>query len=331
MLDSAVPATISAPQRPRNVDGARRLFALAVVGMLVVVASVLAVVVYARDQIDQRAIDVEIRRAAVAVSLSAPGFPDADVIAKNYVLDNARIAEPTQLRDDEVSVPIPGVAGYVLAWTPERIGSQLFLQIAPLRIGVTVVFFLTVLLILRQMLRIARNLDDARAIAADRAARDPLTSLANRASFEERLAKLFAREAPGSLLYLDLDDFKAVNDRHGHLIGDIVLAEAARRFSRFSITGTDVFRIGGDEFAVIVSGARGRAGLEDLARDIAQSMAEPIGTASGPVICGVSIGIAERADLRTPAELIAAADAALYRAKLSGRVFDTAPTMSRAA
>ena len=186
-------------------------------------------------------------------------------------------------------------------------------------------------LVLWQMLRIARTLDEARAVAAERATRDPLTGLANRASFEERLAQLFTREGAAGLLYLDLDDFKAVNDRHGHLIGDIVLAEVARRFSRFSIGSAEMFRIGGDEFAVIVTGARGRLGLEELARDIAASMAEPIGTAAGPISTGVSIGIAERGESSTPAELIAAADAALYRAKSSGRAFDVAPPFPRAA
>lgn len=331
MPDSAVPTTISAQRRPRSVDGVARLFVAAALGLVLVLATVLGAVIYARDTIDSRAIDAEIRRAAVAVSLAAPGFPDADVIAHDYVLTGARITPSSQLLDDEVSVPIPGVTGFVFAWTPDRIGSQLFYQIAPLRLGVTAVFLLGVVLVLWQMLRIARKLDEARAIAAERASRDPLTGLANRASFEERLAQLFSREGAAGVLYLDLDDFKAVNDRHGHLIGDIVLSEVARRFSRFSFGAAEVFRIGGDEFAVIVTGPRGRLGLEELARDIAASTAEPIATAAGPVSPGVSIGIAERGDTSTPAELIAAADAALYRAKSSGRAFDTAPVVPRAA
>lgn len=331
MPDSAVPATTSALRRPRNVDGVARLFVAAALGMVLVVATVLGAVIYARDMIDNRAVSAEIRRAEVAVSLAAPGFPDAEAIGHDYVLAGTRIAQSGQLRHDEVSVSIPGVSGFVLAWTPDRIGSQLFYQIAPLRLGVTALFVLGVVLVLWQMLRIARKLDEARAVAAERAIRDPLTGLANRASFEERLAQLFSREGAAGLLYLDLDDFKAVNDRHGHLVGDIVLAEVARRFSRFSFGTAEMFRIGGDEFAVIVTGARGRLGLEELARDIAASMAEPIATAVGPVTIGVSIGIAERADLATPAELIAAADAALYRAKSSGLAFDTAPQVPRAA
>ncbi len=331
MPDSAVPTTISALPRPRTVDGVARLFIAAGIGLVLVIATVFGAVIYARDMIDNRAVETEIRRATVAVSLAGPGFPDADAIGRHYVLLNARISPSAELRDGEVSVPIPGVSGFVLAWTPERLGSQLFYQIAPLRLGVTVLFMSGIMLVLWQMLRIARKLDEARALAADRAVRDPLTGLANRAGFEERLTQLFSRESAAGLLYLDLDDFKAVNDRHGHLIGDMVLAEVAKRFARFSLGASQVFRIGGDEFAVIVTGARGRLGLEELARDIAASMAEPIGTAAGPISTGVSIGIAERGDASTPAELIAAADAALYRAKSSGRTFDVAPVVPRAA
>ena len=331
MPDSAVPTTTSAPRRPRNVDGVARLFVAAAFGFVLVIVTVLGAVIYARDMIDNHAVNAEIRRATVAVSLAAPGFPDAEAIGHDYVLAGTRIAQSAQLLAGEVSVPIPGVSGFVLAWTPDRIGSQLFYQIAPLRLGVTAIFLLGVVLVLWQMLRIARKLDDARAIAAERATRDPLTGLANRACFEERLAQLFSREGAAGLLYLDLDDFKAVNDRHGHLIGDVVLAEVAQRFARFSLGVTEVFRIGGDEFAVIVTGARGRLGLEELARDIAASMAEPIATTAGPVSTGVSIGIAERGDVNTPAELIAAADAALYRAKSSGLAFDIAPVVPRAA
>jgi diguanylate cyclase (GGDEF)-like protein len=331
MPDSAVPATTSALRRPRSVDGVARLFVAAAVGLVLVIATVLTAVMYARDMVDNRVIEAEIRRAAMAVSLAAPGFPDAETLGHNYVLNGARVAESAEVRPNEASVPIPGISGFVLAWTPDRIGSQLFVQIAPLRLGVTALFLLGVCLVLWQMLRIARKLDEARAVAADRATRDPLTGLANRASFEERLAQLFSRESAAGLLYLDLDDFKAVNDRHGHLVGDIVLAEVARRFSHFSLGAAEVFRIGGDEFAVIVTGTRGRLALEELARDIAASMAEPISTVAGPVATGVSIGIAERGDAVTPAELIAAADAALYRAKSSGRVFDVAPSIPRAA
>jgi diguanylate cyclase (GGDEF)-like protein len=331
MPDSAVPRTFSALRRRRSVDGVARLFIAAGFGLVLVIATVVGAVIYARDMIDNRAVDAEIRRATVALSLAGPGFPDAEAIGSHYVLSGTRITPSAELRDGEVSVPIPGVSGFVLAWMPDRIGSQLFYQIAPLRLGVTVLFMTGVMLVLWQMLRIARKLDDARAEAAERATRDPLTGLANRSSFEERLAHLFSRESAVGLLYLDLDDFKAVNDRFGHLVGDIVLAEVARRFSRFSLGAAEVFRIGGDEFAVLVTGARGRLALEELARDIGVSMAETIVTDAGPVSPGVSIGIAERGDASTPAELIAAADAALYRAKSSGRVFDVAPEVSRAA
>ena len=133
------------------------------------------------------------------------------------------------------------------------------------------------------MVGLKRRLVDAEARQRDFANRDPLTGVGNRRAFDAAMEReLAARTNPGgrrqaddsplALLILDLDDFKGVNDQHGHQVGDAVLCEAAAR-ARAILRSTDTLaRIGGDEFAVIAPGAHGEG---------AQRMAEAISTAVG--------------------------------------------------
>ncbi|HEX4668779.1 MAG TPA: GGDEF domain-containing protein [Solirubrobacterales bacterium] len=133
------------------------------------------------------------------------------------------------------------------------------------------------------MVGLKRRLLDAEAHQRGIANRDPLTGVGNRRAFDATLQReLAARrspdgrreadESPLALLILDLDDFKGINDEHGHQVGDSVLCEAANR-TRGILRSTDsLARIGGDEFAVIAPGAHGEG---------AQRMAEAIRTAVG--------------------------------------------------
>ena len=133
------------------------------------------------------------------------------------------------------------------------------------------------------MVALKRRLVAAEAHQRDIANRDPLTGVGNRRIFDATLHREIAArttprgrrgidESPLALLILDLDDFKGVNDRHGHQVGDIVLREAAKRIHAILRSTDTLSRIGGDEFAVIAPGAHGEG---------AQRMAEAIGTAVG--------------------------------------------------
>jgi diguanylate cyclase (GGDEF)-like protein len=152
---------------------------------------------------------------------------------------------------------------------------------------------------------------------------DSVTGLPNRAMFERQLNELRRVDDPQpvAVLYVDLDDFKDVNDRHGHEVGDQVLAEAGARLSA-SVRGRDmVARVGGDEFAVLVTGGR----IEDVAGRVAVRVQHRLAPPFVPpglddseaVSLMASIGVAAPVDDLGPA--LRAADNAMYRAKRAGK------------
>jgi diguanylate cyclase (GGDEF)-like protein len=127
--------------------------------------------------------------------------------------------------------------------------------------------------------------------------------------------------APVALLYLDLDGFKEVNDRHGHAMGDVVLREVARRLQPQMRAGETLARLGGDEFAVVMRGGADAAAAEALAERIVAALREPVTLPGGArVAIGVSVGIAvQNAGEADADRLLEQADHALYRAKSQAR------------
>ncbi|MCQ4346893.1 diguanylate cyclase [Pseudomonas stutzeri] len=149
---------------------------------------------------------------------------------------------------------------------------------------------------------------------------DALTGLANRALFLERVQAALARgQRSGgrlALLYLDLDDFKQVNDALGHAAGDLLLQETARRLQQ-SVRETDtVARIGGDEFVVLLEEIREPAQASLLAERIRAALSRPVELSGSLRAIGSSVGIAiYPEDGESEAELLRRADAAMYASK----------------
>ena len=160
------------------------------------------------------------------------------------------------------------------------------------------------------------------------AARDSLTGLANRSRLVPSIQSLLdaGPSTTAGLLFIDLDGFKAVNDRHGHEAGDAVLVKAADRLVAHVRPDDTVLRLGGDEFVVVcpVDTAAGAHPLAALAARLERALAVPIAFRGHHLSVGCSIGAARAAEGQSPQELIEAADQAMYRHKRGRRAPDTA-------
>ena len=189
---------------------------------------------------------------------------------------------------------------------------------------------------LRDNFRLAVELATRESELRHQAFHDGLTGLANRALFLDRLQHALALHArdlrPVAVVFLDLDDFKLVNDTLGHAVGDELLVRVAERLTGAVRTGDTVARLGGDEFAVL---------LEDggdpmpLAAKISASLVAPFTLRGDVVVVHASIGICELAADDAPLaadELLARSDTAMYSAKRSGkdRIVAYSPGMSLA-
>lgn len=166
---------------------------------------------------------------------------------------------------------------------------------------------------------------------AHRANHDALTGLLNRAAFVEALERAVrhaaANDEYAAVLYLDSDDFKRINDHHGHAAGDAVLVAVAQRI-RASLRAADtVARIGGDEFAVLAAALRAPRDAIHIAEHILQAMAAPIALPDGSTVrASLSIGLAVfPVHAQGSQALLHAADAAMYGAKRrSGGIWQSA-------
>jgi diguanylate cyclase (GGDEF)-like protein len=152
---------------------------------------------------------------------------------------------------------------------------------------------------------------------------DSLTGLHNRAAFSDYLAttidETLGAAGTFAILCLDLDRFKEVNDLYGHLVGDALLREVARRLQAVA-EGAFLARVGGDEFIVITVGDAQAADVGRLALQLGAALSGDIEIAGRQLRIGLSIGIAScPVDGSDPATLLANADVALYRAKAEGR------------
>lgn len=152
---------------------------------------------------------------------------------------------------------------------------------------------------------------------------DPLTSLANRVLFVDRLKHALGRiereKNSVAVLFLDLDNFKTINDTLGHAAGDELLISVAHRVTKCLRTTDTVARLGGDEFAILIEGDLASDGAIRAAERIKESLQKPFSLAGKEKFVGTSIGIADATHEIHHEELLRNADAAMYVAKNGGK------------
>ncbi len=151
------------------------------------------------------------------------------------------------------------------------------------------------------------------------AEQDPLTGLANRSRFSDLLEGVGDEDAGGvgaAVLFIDLDRFKAINDRHGHAVGDAVLVEVAERIRSACRPDDDVARLGGDEFAVRLRDVD-EAAARVVGDRVRETIAGPLPTGLGPTAITATVGLATAAT--ADGDLVGAADLAMLEGKRTGR------------
>jgi len=179
---------------------------------------------------------------------------------------------------------------------------------------------------------LAAQLQDSRARILDLEARvdvDPLTDVLNRRGFERELKRSLAYVkrygTSAALIFIDLDGFKPVNDRHGHGAGDVVLKAIAAALVRNVRASDVVARLGGDEFAVLLWNVNGaNAGAKASALEAAV-YGTPVRWNASTLVVGASAGVALLGALDAPADVIARADAAMYARKDERRGISSLP------
>ena len=177
--------------------------------------------------------------------------------------------------------------------------------------------------VLSSGLRLATLAIETRRLYADlrrRSEYDLLTDIPNRFAMDKRLNILIEEarrhKTVFGLIYIDLDRFKPINDRHGHHVGDLYLQQVATRMARQLRGGDMLARLGGDEFAALVSVVSSRSDVEEVARRLEQCFVEPFKVEGYALTGAASFGIAlYPANGVTKDSLLTAADAAMYEIK----------------
>ena len=174
------------------------------------------------------------------------------------------------------------------------------------------------------LLDLVQEITESKRLQADLtrlALQDPLTGVANRTLLDDRLRVALARagrhRSLTGVLFLDLDGFKAINDRHGHHVGDQLLKAIAARLRAVLRPADVVARLGGDEFVAVCEELAGLEEAHAIASRVEVAIAEPVTTDAGPlrVYASVGLALAEGSQDADADDLIRRADEAMYRAK----------------
>lgn len=248
-------------------------------------------------------------------------------VGDEYLIPGVRFTSTPSVGSGKASVPLSNAAGRFITffeWDQSTPGQAILSQTLPAIILAFAIAGVIAIVLIDQIRRKSRALEAGRADAAHQAAHDTLTGLPNRVSFEAALTRILAQHpSPDrrvSLLALDLDRFKKINDTLGHRAGDDLLEAVSQRLVELSRPGDTLARLDGDEFGIIHIHAANPGEPVQFAQRVIEALGKPFVIVGGETFVGVSIGIATaESDEADAHELARRADIALYEAKASGR------------
>ena len=267
------------------------------------------------------------RRAPVVVTGMKVDTPFLEAFERRYMLSDAHLhSEDSRIEPDQAHVGIRNSQGLVVAtldWIPQQPGGTLLRQFLPPTLVLLAAMLAIALVAYRRAFAATRAVVASERRAVHIAYHDALTGLGNRRALEQRLSDLATagQEGAGSYAvhYVDLDDFKEVNDISGHAVGDELLRIVARRLRRLAGDADLCFRVGGDEFALIQPNANPTSAAA-FADAIVQGMTRRFGLTIGRFQISASVGVAfvEGEDEDSSA-VLRKVDLALFSAKREGR------------
>lgn len=251
----------------------------------------------------------------------------AEEISRRYEIPGLAFQRVAVTDDERIASPILSNAGRIVGfftWIPEEPAYDLIRETLPVMAGGLLIGGLAVFLLLRRLKRTSSQLEVTKAHASFLAFHDPMTRLPNRALFEDRLEQALANTRSGAarvaLHYVDLDNFKRVNDTLGHAAGDELLRQVAERLTSLVSDVDTVARLGGDEFAIIQFRAADTPAALSLSQKIVDALGIPFDLSGHEGRVGASVGVTLVTDAAIPMEdVMRQADIALYEAKNGGR------------
>jgi diguanylate cyclase (GGDEF)-like protein len=265
------------------------------------------------DDLDPQAPDGDVERLLMGRRVTNETVAS---IADSFVLSGLEIVR--ELPADRPSVPLLGHYGQPiahLAWDTPHPGSSMLLRMAPVLLLVTFLTAGLAALGMALVRRSAKVLVVAEHRASSAARTDDMTGLPNRAAFNEVLARP-AQAGERGILFLDVNDFKRINDSIGHAAGDQVIVDVARRLSRFKAADCFLARLGGDEFVFVVTGPDVEEKIEWLAESAEWALSSPLCVLGRQIRPTVAMGYAVQSDdWMAGDDLLRQADLAMYEAK----------------
>jgi diguanylate cyclase len=228
----------------------------------------------------------------------------------------SQLLTPAPARDDTLSLKRLVFLGLAFAIVPIVVGARLIAGAQSDGLVLVICSVTIATLVMVRIRQLSSQRDRAEQATRYQATHDPLTGLANRRQFVTQLGEALAFGEPCTVLFCDLDRFKAVNDGFGHRRGDEVLIEVAQRLRESVRTHDVVSRFGGDEFVILIR-ASAPEEVQTINQRIVGALSRPVAVADAYITVGVTTGVAAANKESDPEDLISRADRAMYTAKKS--------------